>query len=345
MDLTAITDRGEISSAYKRFAKSLKAAAKTYERVVGWQGGSEEHTVYWHSTQSLSVVLAPNPDGNRSWNVFGTVDPLHVNNLGIICEINFPHEGVDRRVAGVFAKADDGRIFVTHSGKIGGGRSGIGKSAFTDAYRGPDQWVKIHWPHSADLTDGLVISELADPHLVEHISYFVREVERFKSAAVNEQSGLSGDEAQKLSQAVTFTPEFAGEKKPYKPGSLVTARCNHGLVVSALRDAIEASRGQRRYCCGNNRFRDLYIAQGSRMLALFEVKTDLSSTNVYEAVGQLLLNGADEYRRPISVLVVPGVPKATTAARLERIGLRVLPYSWKERQPIFPKLAEILHDI
>src|SRR2546426_6326116 len=48
-----------------------------------------------------------------------------------------PKEGINRRCAGLFVRDDDdGAIYFTHSGKVGGGREGVGKSAFLSNYRG-----------------------------------------------------------------------------------------------------------------------------------------------------------------------------------------------------------------
>jgi hypothetical protein len=50
--------------------------------------------------------------------------------LTITVEINPPHEGEDRPVAGLFARDAENRIYLAHTGKVGGGRTGRGSNAF-----------------------------------------------------------------------------------------------------------------------------------------------------------------------------------------------------------------------
>ena len=59
------------------------------------------------------------------WNAFGTERPYPGAGLDIACEINFPYEGINRRVAGVFAEDANGTVYVMHRGLIGGSKVGI----------------------------------------------------------------------------------------------------------------------------------------------------------------------------------------------------------------------------
>ena len=45
-------------------------------------------------------------EGRRYWNGFGIKEPSEGKGLTIICEINFPIEGIRRDIAAAFAKDD-----------------------------------------------------------------------------------------------------------------------------------------------------------------------------------------------------------------------------------------------
>jgi hypothetical protein len=66
----------------------------------------------------------------RYWNGFG-IYAADRSSQTVALQINVPTDTNSATVAGFFAEeADTGDIFLMHSGKIGGGRRGIGKSAF-----------------------------------------------------------------------------------------------------------------------------------------------------------------------------------------------------------------------
>ena len=60
-------------------------------------------------------------------------------NNNIVVEINIPVIP-DGRVGGVFVRqTSTGKIYLMHHGKIGGGRKGIGKTAFLNGFRKKSQ--------------------------------------------------------------------------------------------------------------------------------------------------------------------------------------------------------------
>lgn len=297
------------------------------ERVLGWQGGNEVGTVYWHSRDR--VWSAFKPVDNRYWCSFGTSDPTSATMLAITCEINPPYEGINRQCAGAFARDESGQIYLTHSGKIGGGRQGIGKSTFLAAYRGDNRETLI-WPDGMETTS-IVIGRVDSARLLRQVAHFVHEVERFKGS-------VSRGEKQPLAAAVNFVLEFSGQRRSYRVHNLVESRSDHGLVVQELFDQL-TERGHR---VGNDQARDLFVASPSGSVKiLFEVKTDLATSSVYQAVGQLMLHGAAEPTEPRRVLVLPGKPNPRTRAALERLKIAVLPYEWKQDRPVFGNLDRI----
>jgi hypothetical protein len=131
------------------------------------------------------------PIDNRYWCVFGLGWPEESQSLGLVCEINIPFKGINRRVAGVFARDETGRLALLHSGKVGGGRPGIGKEAFLEFYK-DGRRVSVRWPDGQE-TRHLWLGWLDDPDLLRQIAAFVRLVERFKQQVAGSGSELSGE--------------------------------------------------------------------------------------------------------------------------------------------------------
>ncbi len=126
------------------------------------------------------VLLRPESIKNRYWCAFGVDDPYPASLLSITCEINPPKEGIDRRCAGLFVRDESGEVFLAHSGKVGGGRAGIGKGAFLE-YWGNDDILSVLFPDSEEC-DYIVLGRIADPNLRRRLADFVHSVAEFKAA-------------------------------------------------------------------------------------------------------------------------------------------------------------------
>ena len=101
----------------------------------------------------------------------------------IVVEINIATDSNTAQVAGFFAEdSETGDIFLMHSGKIGGGRLGIGKTPFL-------VWSKAKLVDVADEDEnfqtGIAVGKLDDPDLPERIWRFVRNLHSFKEEAVS----------------------------------------------------------------------------------------------------------------------------------------------------------------
>ena len=102
--------------------------------------------------------------------------PADVGSLSIACELNPPEKDINRQCAGLFLRDTEGIIYVAHSGKIGGGRKGIGKSAFLSTYRGARE--SVTWPDGTE-SEVIVIGRVDGDRLPAQVANFTR-----RSAAV-----------------------------------------------------------------------------------------------------------------------------------------------------------------
>jgi hypothetical protein len=331
MSLTTLVKKDEINAAYNALVKNLKAGATKYRRVVGWKGGNDEFTLYWHPEWKFWVLFAVGDDGGY-WCPYGVVDPSNCKTVSITCEINPPVQGINRRKGGVFLRDAGGNLYLAHTGKVAGGRQGVGKAAFLDSLGGG--LTKVEWSDGVT-TKVVVLGRIGRPSLLRNLSSYLHAIASFKENA----TGAVPAAILTKNPGLSFSPEFSGPRKKYELTDAIESQCDHGTVVNTLHDELEAL-GLEAYKTGKI---DLFLADHDANIShLMEVKTDQCTTSIYQAVGQVMLHSALEKNEPHRILVLPGKVSTDTAARLKRLGIRVLSYGWKDEKPIFEDLKDIL---
>jgi hypothetical protein len=180
--MRAVTDRQDIGQAYQRFAARISEGGIPLRRMVGHKGGgSGQADLLWHADLRIWVSLQPERQDNRYWCAYGVDDPYPASTLSITCEINPPKEVIKLpQCAGLFVRDESGELFLAHSGKVGGGRVGIGQSAFLEHW-GNDDVVSVFFPDSEE-RDYIILGRIADPNLRHRLADFVHLVAKFKAA-------------------------------------------------------------------------------------------------------------------------------------------------------------------
>src|SRR5712691_9514729 len=310
-----------------RLMETLSSGCQKYDRYVGWQGGGQDCEVFWDSDLGLWSSFQTKRRENRYVLFFGTEDPNLKKSLSISCEINPLKSGINLRCAGSLLMDENGNVFLAHNGKVGGGRKGIGKSAFIVAHPN-ENWRPVDLPGGRH-TELLVIGRIDKPEFKRQIAYFVRRVDAFKSREIKTQPVI---------EEPAFTPEFAGVRRAYSVGT-IEAQCNHGPVTSALKEELEAQNLR----CTNDRFRDLYtLSDQGRITALFEVKTDCTPYSIYTAIGQLLIHTIDIEPKPKRFIVLPEEVSSGARSMLQKLEIRVVTYSWHKNAVTFKGLSDRL---
>lgn len=93
------------------------------------------------------------------------------------CQINPPKSGRNGRCAGVFLRDSSGAVYLGHTGKLGGGGVGIGRTAFLKFYDKPLK--EVTWPDGT-VKPAIVIGKLSSPSFMTGLAEFVYTVDRFK---------------------------------------------------------------------------------------------------------------------------------------------------------------------
>ena len=331
MSLTPLIKKSEIKSAYVALVKSLKSGAVRYRRLLGWRGGSGTFTLYWHPRQQFWVVISVDDLGGY-WFPYGTTNPTQCSTTSITCEINPPEESVNRRKGGVFLRDSTNGLFLAHSGKVAGGRKGIGRGAFFESYGGARQ--EIEWPDGV-LSDAVILGKIGGRSFLRNVADYIHAVEDFKANNTDEIPKAVNAKNYDLS----FSPEFEGPRRRYVLTEAIESQCDHGTVVNTLREELKA--------LGSEAYRtskiDLFLVDSNASIThLIEVKTDQTTTSLYQAVGQVLLHGALDKSNPKRILVLPGQISPDTADRMKKLGITVVRYDWKGSTPAFDDLKKAL---
>ena len=235
----------------------------------------------------------------RFWNAFGVFDPKRQSQT-ITVEINIAVNSNTARVAGFFAEDfASGDTFLLHSGKVGGGRKGIGKSAFL-------VWSKSQLVEVAEgggrVRHGILIGKLSDVNLQGRIWGFVKTVQGFKDAAAAGQL-QTRDFKRQLEEFDRYKKEFSGKKRGVH-GGVYEYVTYHGEIVQKLFEDRTArlSKGEKIF---NSSLIDLFVKKDRVLSEVYEVKTGLGRQMIYTAIGQLVTHAVAGTEKVAKFLVIP----------------------------------------
>jgi hypothetical protein len=172
-----ISGREKLRESYLPLRAQLAEGAVALDRFVGWQGGGGRFEIYWRPEHRYWVLPNDSQEESRYWICVGLEDPTEYDNLTITCEINPSKDGSNRQTGGRLIRDDKQQLYLAHTGKVGGGRKGIGKDAFSKWYGGIQRRIR-----AADgaLEDLIILGRIGDPALIASIGEFARKVADFK---------------------------------------------------------------------------------------------------------------------------------------------------------------------
>ena len=326
-----IEDKSRIKALNKMLIAKLKETANIKRKPrLGTISGGWEDVVYYSEELDfwLCNFIGQNNAGedNRYWNGFGLWEPQDDVGISIVCEINVPLSGINRRVAAAFAEDDYGRVVLLHRGKIGGGRVGIGKSLFVENYRGDF----VDAEDGDRTTSFALVADLNSERLPAQIKVFIEEVDRIKKIPFADSKPLL-----KPPVKDSFSGEFSGKKK-VKGRKPTEANCNHGLIVNQLEKILR----KQGYKVANDKNRDLYtLKKSGKISTIFEIKPDTTNSSIYSGIGQLII-----YDIGINAnlfLVIPKGLDKTVKKKLSSKGIECIEFEWKGSKVIFDKIEKL----
>jgi hypothetical protein len=270
---------------------------------IGFHGGNIDLPIYAAGEGKLWVGFGGSIGDaaeRRYWNAFGVYRPDRPTQ-SITVEINVPIDSNGARVAGFLAKdSASGHIFLMHSGKVGGGRPGIGKSAFLI-------WSMAKCIEVSDenggFRTGIAVSVLRDPSLASRIWTFVRSVQSFKDEAA--RGALETPEfTHRVEEFERYSKEFSGKKQGTWGGSFEYVTY-HGDIVQKLYEerAARLSPDEKVF---NSNLIDLYVTNDGVLSEVYEVKTGVGRQMLYTAIGQVLTHATNSQGKVVKYIVIPG---------------------------------------
>ncbi|PCI11636.1 hypothetical protein COB72_00360 [bacterium] len=324
--LTQLTQKSAVKKAMNTMQRHFAMGAVIKKCNLGSQAGAVSHNLIVR--EDLGIWRAKHQEGdNHFWCPFGIL-PLSVkDNQNMTVQLNPPIGPESRATSTLLATDQQGKCFVCHTGRIGGGRVGVGKTKFLEWFGQPT--TEILRPGKKPV-EALVLAEIDSPRLGALLARYVKSVADFKEGHKPAIPFVGSPQSNKS------TYEFSGTKNIPAKDSYV-AQCDHGLIHRALHDLIARS-GKKVW---RDQQRDLMVGPKKTPEVEFEIKPSTNTQSIYTAIGQLKLHGV--YLRPErSVLVVPSGLSKSATAKICSLGIEVLTYSMDDSKIKFNGLSRII---
>lgn len=148
-------------------------------KKISYRGSkSDIEEVFWNEELKLFYCFKNFPHRKKFWNSFRKENSRPVPKMEVDVQINFHYEGVIR-FGGVLGKDENNKIFVLHTGKIGGGLWGIGKELFKN--NSTHKWLDVILNDSNKTRELALIGCINNPDFLQKLNKFVSEVHEMKS--------------------------------------------------------------------------------------------------------------------------------------------------------------------
>lgn len=323
-----VESKNEIAKAQRKLEASFRRDFKgKATRNIGYPGGTTPNAKvatngdYWYWPADHDHSNSPNP---RRLNWFGIF--REEGDLQISVEINTPYEGSNAQVAGFFARDNEtGVIYLFHSGRVGGGTTGVSKAAFLTW---SDQKLVEVFDSTGNTRDGVLVMPVDGPAATRSAIRYVESIAEFKRA-VRAGDTVTPEFKQREKQFTDFYSEARGRRKGARDAEFDYVS-RHGEVVDALhawRKAASLSKGSRLV---KSVLIDLGVSYNNQLSEVYEVKTSALRSDVYTAIGQLLVHAvAEDCKR---FIVLPRTEKLAPdlSSALKRNDIEILLFTLTE---------------
>jgi hypothetical protein len=284
-----LQSRKEIAEAQHTLETTIRRAfSRSVVKHIGHPGGWEDNAKlatdghYWFWSKNYRGREVAN---RRRLNWFGTVGKS--TGVSITVEINTSYVGPNDQVAGFFARNEaTGAVYLVHSGRVGGGKKGVGKDAFR-------AWLGEPLVEALDslgrCRDGLLVMPIEAAGATRSLVHYIDQVSRFKRA-VRDGEVQTADFQQKQRSYREFYSEGRGRRRGRRSGQ-IDYLSRHGDIVDALHNWRRARAVPRGARLVKNVLIDMGVEIGDKLVEVFEVKSDATRSSFYSAFGQLMVHG------------------------------------------------------
>lgn len=290
--LVLVESKKEIRSCQKRLEEIItKKFTESQKRDIGFPGGHiTDAKVLTNGKIWYWSKLLENDDNQscRFLNWFGVINDQ--KSLNITVELNVPITGINNRVASFFAKDPVSQIpYLIHTGKVGGGKEGVGKYAFLSYLNA--KLVNII-DSEGKTKQGMILMALDETASIAVLLKYIGAIVQFKEAVRRDEFDTEKS-MQLIEQYRDYYLEYFGKKRGVRSENLEYISY-HGLIVDALQTWRCKKNTNNNPRIVKNTFIDLGVEEGGKLTELYEVKTDSSRINIYTAIGQLMVHSHEQ---------------------------------------------------
>jgi len=324
-----IESKEEIAKAQYKLEATIRRDFKTkVVKNIGYPGGTTSDAkvstdgIYWYWSLDHDGKDIKNP---RRLNWFGLFKGD--SDLQISVEINIAYEGRNDQVAGFFARDNDtGSIYLLHSGRVGGGTKGVGKATFLAwSNQRPIDVVDS----SGGVREGVLVMPIEGVAASRSAVRYVNTIASFKQAV--RAGDIDSPEFQRKKKELDdFFAESRGRRKGTRSGE-IDYLSRHGEVVDALYSWRISSALPQNGRLVKNVLIDMGVAVGRELVEVFEVKTSTARSDVYAAIGQLMVHGTSEECRRVMVLPQKELISSDLKEALQRLNIELLKFKLDEK--------------
>ncbi|ADZ09786.1 hypothetical protein Metbo_1559 [Methanobacterium lacus] len=161
--LVTLSERSEINKALKLFEKRFM---EVNDNKV--ENNPQTKNVYF--SDKLGIWGKFDDSNNYYYNPFGVGNPSQSSNNQTLCEINFPHNGINKTISGLFAKNSDGKIFLLNRGHFHG----------VNATNENNNWNWVEINDGTEKNQAVLIGGLEDNDFNEKLKEFIYKVYELK---------------------------------------------------------------------------------------------------------------------------------------------------------------------
>lgn len=171
--LSALTNPVQIGTAWARAVQTVtEAAVEQYDDHLSWPGPHGGYDATFFKLPAHEAWAAPLDIENRlrmHLGVGADVVPA--------VEVNVNKQGETWKTQGAFGIDGAGKVYLFHSGRLGGGSSGVSGQNFLDRVT----WDKLQTLGSKGKTRrGAALGPIDDPALVEDLAAYARAAYEFR---------------------------------------------------------------------------------------------------------------------------------------------------------------------
>ncbi len=328
--LVMIENKKEIKKIQRDFMNMIrKSFDKKIRKQIGYPGGgvgeveisTNDDLWYW---ESIDERQDKSP---RFLNWFGVVNSK--KNLDISVELNIPLEGINNRVAGFFARdITSNRIYLCHTGGVGGGTEGVGRTEFLVYANSPLDQVQNS---KGELRQCIVVIVIDDNENLIPLINYIKLIVSFKLAVRNNELN-SADFLKKVDDFKDYYSEFYGRKIGTRSKEIDYVSW-HGAVVDALSNWITQNTLINNQRLVKNVYIDLGVEINGSLKDLYEVKTNISRNSIYTGIGQLMFHSVT-IEGCTKNLVIPASEDLSQDIKLilENLNIKIIRYKIERKR-------------